>query len=1083
MPMKARTKHRSQKAKESKAPHRTPLLTPPKLTVPRPTRIFPRQRLFDLLDRTRKDHRVIWISAPGGAGKTSLATSYLGARKLPVLWYQVDAGDGDIASFFYYIGLAVQHVAPHHKKPLPHLTPEYLADVPTFTRNFFRELYRRLPRNSTIVLDNYQDAPEDSPLHDVLHIAMGEVPAGLNLFVLSRVEPPAVLARLRLCDHAACLDWDKLQLTPEETQGIGTLRSGDRPLDADTLRQLHDRTQGWAAGVVLMLEQSRAGGSFDTDKVPAGQKLLFDYFAGEILNRSETPIREFLLKTALLPKITVTAARALTGADAAELILDDLTRRNYFTVRHAGQPEDTYQYHPLFREFLLKGAEGRYRADQLNELRRNAAEILEARGEIEAAVALHQQTLDWENASRLIVTHAPVLCAQGRTGLLLEWIAGIPQDITSRSPWLLYWAGIGKLGLNPISSQRDFSDALSQFETTQNVAGMYLSLAGLFDAIFYAQNDFKQFDPLFEKFELLSATHPDVPTQEIEVRVFSALIRAMLYRYPTDHSQGPAWLQRGMDLWERTADVNLRIQLGFSLGFQFLWYSDVRKGVTMQETLDRLCRNVALEPLCEINLLLMGAFMRCFNGDHERSLEQAARGLELSKQAGVKALNSLLLAVGCYNTLTTGLLSEADRYLEMIGQEVAAGGRNLDTAHYHLLRSWRFMLGGDPLRSHEAASSALELAKQVGAAYPIALCHYGLAHTLVELGRGEEAMHELTLARGTKTMPLIQFCCDALEAAYLFSQDQQAEGLLRLRECLRRSRQAGTPHPLYYRPELMTALYVKALEQDVETAYVRDCIRRSWLIPAAIPSHLDTWPYPVKLHTLGRFAVMRDDKSLPRAPSHKKPLELLQALIALGGREVDEDKLAELFWPEAEGDAARRNLKINVHRLRKLLPEHALVWVEGKLSLDAHQVWVDLWALERELNRLDQMSPVDASAQAALAQRIFSLYRGEFLSGNTAPWALAARERLRHKTLRVIGRVAEAVEDRDPAAAVLIYEKAIEIDPLRESSYQGLMRCYRVLHQPAEVEHVYRRCRDTLKRELGLTPSPATEALHQTLGE
>ena len=88
--------------------------TPPKLTAPVPAAIFPRQRLFDLLDRTRKDHRVIWVSAPGGAGKTSLATSYLSARKLPVLWYQVDASDGDIASLFYYMGLAAKQAAPRH---------------------------------------------------------------------------------------------------------------------------------------------------------------------------------------------------------------------------------------------------------------------------------------------------------------------------------------------------------------------------------------------------------------------------------------------------------------------------------------------------------------------------------------------------------------------------------------------------------------------------------------------------------------------------------------------------------------------------------------------------------------------------------------------------------------------------------------------------------------------------------------------------------------------------------------------------------------------------------------------------------
>jgi DNA-binding SARP family transcriptional activator len=371
------------------------------------------------------------------------------------------------------------------------------------------------------------------------------------------------------------------------------------------------------------------------------------------------------------------------------------------------------------------------------------------------------------------------------------------------------------------------------------------------------------------------------------------------------------------------------------------------------------------------------------------------------------------------------------------------------------------------------------LAKQVGALYPIALCHYGLAHTLVELGRGEEAMRELILARGAKIMPLIEFYCDSLEAAYLFNQNRHAEGSLRLRECLRRSRQTGIPHPHYYRPELMTALYVKAVEQDVEPAYVRDCIRRSWLIPTAVPSHLDTWPYPLKLHTLGRFTVARDDQPLSRSAAHKKPLALLQALVALGGRAVDEDRLAECFWPEAEGDVAIQNLKINVHRLRKLLPEDALVWTEGKLTLDAHRVWVDLWALERELNRLDQATPAKAAEQVSLAQRIFSLYRGEFLSGNNAPWALAARERIRHKLLRLVTRVAESLRPTDPATAIPLYERAIEIDPLRESLYQGIMRCHQILHRPAEVEHVYRRCRDTLRRELGLAPSPATEALRQ----
>lgn len=124
---------------------------------------------------------------------------------------------GDIASFFYCMGPAAAQVAPHHNQPLPVLTPEHLADVPTFGRNYFRELYHRLPGNGAVVLDNDQDAPEVSVLHDVLLIAMSEVPRGRTFMVLSRVEPSATPAILRLREHAACVDWANLRLTPAET--------------------------------------------------------------------------------------------------------------------------------------------------------------------------------------------------------------------------------------------------------------------------------------------------------------------------------------------------------------------------------------------------------------------------------------------------------------------------------------------------------------------------------------------------------------------------------------------------------------------------------------------------------------------------------------------------------------------------------------------------------------------------------------------------------------------------------------------------------------------------------------------------
>jgi DNA-binding SARP family transcriptional activator len=93
------------------------------------------------------------------------------------------------------------------------------------------------------------------------------------------------------------------------------------------------------------------------------------------------------------------------------------------------------------------------------------------------------------------------------------------------------------------------------------------------------------------------------------------------------------------------------------------------------------------------------------------------------------------------------------------------------------------------------------------------------------------------------------------------------------------------------------------------------------------------------------------------------------------------------------------------------------------------------------------------------------------------------RERLRNRTLRLTARAAEAIGKSEPAAAVPIYERAIELDPLREPLYQGLMRCYLELRQPAEGLRIHRRCHDVLRRELGVAPTPETESLRQALKE
>jgi LuxR family maltose regulon positive regulatory protein len=237
-----------------------------------------------------------------------------------------------------------------------------------------------------------------------------------------------------------------------------------------------------------------------------------------------------------------------------------------------------------------------------------------------------------------------------------------------------------------------------------------------------------------------------------------------------------------------------------------------------------------------------------------------------------------------------------------------------------------------------------------------------------------------------------------------------------------------------------------------------------------------------RVHVLGRFRLLTGDASITNRPRLRKPQELLQALIAFGGTEVGAGVLIDALWPNSEGDAAYHALEMALYRLRQLLGAPDAVRMEGgKVSLNRDRWWVDMWEFEEELKR-----PHDPKASdIEKIGRLRLLYQGHFLQHETEkPWVLKARLELRDRLLRAIRDAAHKCEGaRHWKDAAFLYRSGIELDPLNEGLYRGLMLCHQELGDHSDALQAYRRCRELLTRFLGIAPNAKTQALFHIVRE
>lgn len=287
----------------------------------------------------------------------------------------------------------------------------------------------------------------------------------------------------------------------------------------------------------------------------------------------------------------------------------------------------------------------------------------------------------------------------------------------------------------------------------------------------------------------------------------------------------------------------------------------------------------------------------------------------------------------------------------------------------------------------------------------------------------------------------------------------------------------GTPPPIDQQWSEMRASLVRVCRDS------HDGSADSNSLAIAAPSPLA----PLRVISLGRFAVERDGAALPPCNA-RKAITIFRYLLTRRYHTAAKEELMELLWPEAAPERAAHNLQMAISALRRFLdtgtPSY-IVWDAGSYRLHADAtIDDDSGAFSRLCDAADHAWRAGQIDQALAGYTVaIERYTGDYhIDDADAVWAIAERERLLTRYLVALERLGDLHHQHTAyEAAIGCYRRVLERDPYREDVACQIMRCFVQLGRRGDALRQFQRTADVLRTDLGLDPSPETAALHSTI--
>ncbi len=1031
--------------------------------------LIDRPRLVEKL-RSVCEHRLTLISAPPGYGKTTLVAQFVGQQSAPVLWHGIEERERDVPNLFAHCLNVLEPLAPQ----LKHMAAPYgygAAELAALIADALRE---HLHTDVIYVLDDVHLLAGAPGAEAWLRAFVTLAPSLCHLVLMSRILPDLPLADMVARREVLAIGQEELRFTPNEIYGLGCAILGTAPPN-EKIEELATRLEGWPAGTVLAfhplppeLERAILSGQ-------SGPEALFDALATTMLDAQPSEIRQFLLASSTLSRLTPElCGQALNLPEGARL-LGEVQARNLFVSR----VPSGLAYHTLFRNFLQRQLFARD-PDLFRELHETAAVWFQENDSLDDAFDHYLIAGQVPEAAAIAERMAHAYFAQGKFETLLDWNSRLGQA-NVQVPRLLHRCAIIHTDRYEYDlAANELSRAESAFAGSGDEAGLADVL--LQQATLRIQRG--QYQAAADQVADLARAEPDAGN--IRGRALNALGIAYLQLGNTERAV--QYLEEAISLYRAYADAYALSQFLQNLGVAYWRLGRPNDALACLQEVVALRRSLGGAGSLAAALVNLGYYYGHL-GDYRQAAATLQEGLSTVARFPNRRIESYLL----YNLGNVqryqGAFREAAplylRALELLGDSEPALQSTI-LSNLSTLRRWE----GNLADAITLAERAADVADRLNIHMEGCVARVQLIAAQALTGNAQRIAGSLEqvvqdLRERQENFALLQALALCALVALLIGDIPGAHGHLASATAL--AKQIGTTQPL-----VIEILHNPALEDflrahaNVYRSLLRDLIASH----DAQVKHTDELPspehsrglttYSLRILSLGQERVFRDGEPIDALSLRRIGRELFFYLLFVGS--ASWEALGLIFWPDSPTRRVRSNFHTTLHRVRQVLGENVILAHERTYSINPQiEIWCDALELDTLVQQARLLPTRDARTED-LWRRAVGFYQGDFLPTVGADWAIAQRETLRENYIEaLLGLSACARARSDLRQSLDTLKRAAELEPYREDIHREIISCYAAKGDKQRVVTHLRDLKKILRRDLDAEPSQETITLVNSL--